>query len=99
MDQFQGRDTGNADQGTDPYGDKDWNRIIQALRLWEDRLKDAEELRLLKVKIGSIRKEIMDIMEGYELEDSSWMRVITIALITAVLKNASLYLWKEPRKP
>lgn len=71
VDQFQGRDTGNADQGTDPYGDEDWNRIIQALRLWEDRLKDAEELRLLKVKIGSIRKEIMDIMEGYELEDSS----------------------------
>ena len=31
----------------------------------------GEELRLLKVKIGSIRKEIMDIMEGYELEDSS----------------------------
>ena len=51
----RGRDTGNADQGTDPYGDEDWNRIIQALRLWEDRLKDAEELRLLKVKIGSIR--------------------------------------------
>jgi DNA repair exonuclease SbcCD ATPase subunit len=72
--QFQGRNTGDADHGVDPYGDEDWNRIIQALRLWGGRLRDAEELKLLRREIGAIRKEITDIMEEYESADSPWDR-------------------------
>ncbi|HZJ58596.1 MAG TPA: AAA family ATPase [Clostridia bacterium] len=69
LDQFCSGEPRSSDGRVDPCDGEEWNRISHTLKLWADRLKDAEELGLLRDEKAAIRRDIMDMVGKYDPAD------------------------------